>query len=116
MGRVGVVPEKSHTGTDEGGCEDYQFPGVGDVHDVEVLGKNGVTAQVGKNGDGQPDDGRGSGRQTINPIGNIGPIGNCRNDENRYKNVEHWSHGITQESKEIFVVEFVVFEKRNGCF
>src|SRR5665213_131726 len=79
--RIGIVPEKSETGSDQRTDEYGQFTQVGYVHDVQVLGKPEVSTGVGKHTETGSDDRTHTGGQPIHTVCNVGPVGyGCNNE------------------------------------
>ena len=54
--RVGVVPQETDGGPDEGGHVDHKFGRVGYEHDVQVVGEGVVRRDVGNDAESPSDD------------------------------------------------------------
>ena len=61
LGRIGVEPQKSETRAAHGGTENHNFVRACDIRQLQVLGKLGMAAGVGEDGEagGNEDDGEG---------------------------------------------------------
>ena len=112
-GRIRVVPQKPDARPHKRRAENDQLAEIGYVHDVEVTGKNGIARQVGKQAQREADNGRRAGGQPVNAIGDIGSVGNRRDDENSHQHIHHPSILVGNKREQLAVIQRIVLEKRN---
>src|SRR5690606_6796297 len=65
---IGVIPEKSDAGSDKCADENRELSRLGDIHDIEVIGKNVITRQECQYRQNHPNNCRCSGSQTVQSI------------------------------------------------
>ena len=114
MGGEGIVPEEADQCSDKRSTEDYQFLTSGDVHDVEIVGKTGMTGEICQDDEGYAHDGRVTGAESIHAVIEVGTVAHCHNDEGGNTDEEDPTCCLlptAQELEESGIVEVMILDK-----
>ncbi len=83
---MGVVPEKTDGRADHGAAEDGHLRDLGHFRELEIIGKNGVPADIGKNGERSGGDDGAADREPVEAVGKVHGIAGANNDERDKRN------------------------------
>ena len=86
------------------------------MHDVEVVGVQGVTAQPGDDTEGHAHDGRGAGRQAVHAVGEVGAVGAAQDHDDDHGHIDApgaIDAQLSAEGGEPGVVELVCLHEGN---
>ena len=110
--REAVVPEEADQRTGQRRCEDDQFAAARNVHDVQVVGIDDVSGEIGQDAQHQYDRGRYPRHQAVESVREVGAVRNGRDHQDRHDDVENPSEGAVA-AREPAVIEFVVLDEGN---
>src|SRR6185312_11160138 len=111
---IGIVPEEAYAGPDERPDKDGQLAQIGDVHDVEVFRETDIAACIGKNTQAGAHDRAGPRGKPIQAVGQVGPIGDCRDDEDHDHDIEHPGQPPDRRGQQLRIVELMILDEGNG--